>query len=420
MSNLAPTRVGRPRPGRNPLLTATAPPAIVLGGGWTAMPVVRSLGDAGVPVYALGNATDAVRWSRALTTFVPLGREPGMQERWLEWLRGAPAGSVVLPCEDEGLELIAKNRAMLLELGLIPFEADDEVLLAMLDKSRTYELAREIGIEAPLSFNVHTEDDMAVALERISYPCALKPVHSHAFARHFAGMKAFRVHSDDDMRAALSRTVALGIEMIVTEIIPGRDDQFFSYYSYIDEEGEPLLHATKRKLRQHPIWFGSGCFHATDRNPEAAELGLRFFEGVGLRGLGNVEFKRDARDGRLKLIECNHRFTAATGLMRAAGLDLPLFVYNKLTDRPLPTVDEYRPGMTMWYPMRDLRAFAAYRRHGEISWLPWLRSILSRHHYPVASLRDPKPVLANNLRLFGRVRRVLHRRQAQRDLPGER
>jgi predicted ATP-grasp superfamily ATP-dependent carboligase len=382
------------------------------------MPVTRSLGEAGVPVYALGGSDDAVRWSRGCTAFVPLGREPGMQERWLEWLRSAPAGSVILPCEDEALELIAKHRPMLLELGLVPFEADDEVLLAMLDKSRTYELAREIGIEAPLSFNVHTQDDIAVALERISYPCALKPVHSHAFVRHFAGMKAFQVQNDDDMRAALSRTVTLGIEMIVTEIIPGRDDQFVSYYSYIDEHGEPLLHATKRKLRQYPIWFGSGCFHATDHNPEVAELGLRFFEGVGLLGLGNVEFKRDARDGRLKLIECNHRFTAATGLLRAAGVDLPLFVYNRLTGRPLPPVDSYRPGMTMWYPMRDLRAFAAYRGHGEISWLSWLRSIARRHHYPVASLSDLRPALAHNLRVLGRVRRVLSRRRARRGLPG--
>jgi predicted ATP-grasp superfamily ATP-dependent carboligase len=419
LTKLAPTRIGRPRPSRNPLLTSTAPPAVVLGGGWTAVPVTRSLGEAGVPVYALGGSADAVRWSRSCTTFVPLGREAGMQDRWLEWLRGAPPGSVILPCGDEGLELIARNRTMLLELGLVPFEANDDVLLAMLDKSRTYELARDIGIESPLTFNVHTQDDIAIALERISYPCALKPVHSHAFARHFAGMKAFRVHNDDDMRAALARTVAFGIEMIVTEIIPGGDDQFFSYYSYMDEEGEPLLHATKRKLRQYPIWFGSGCFHATDRNPEVAELGLRFFEGVGLRGLGNVEFKRDARDGRLKLIECNHRFTAATGLMRAAGLDLPLFVYNRLTGRPLPPVDEYRPGQTMWYPMRDLRAFAAYRRHGEISLLSWLRSIMRRHHYPVASLSDPRPVLVNNLRVFGRVRRVLSRNMAQRQLPGK-
>ena len=81
------------------------------------------------------------------------------------------------------------------------------------------------------------------------------------------------------MRAALSRTVALGIEMIVTEIIPGRDDQFFSYYSYIDEEGEPLLHVTKRKLRQYPIWFGSGCFHATDRNPEVGRAGAALLRG---------------------------------------------------------------------------------------------------------------------------------------------
>jgi len=416
LTSLAPTRVGRPRPRRNRLLTSTAPPAIVLGGGWTALPVTRSLGEAGVPVYALGGSDDAVRWSRGCLTFVALGREGGMQERWLEWLRGAPPGSVILPCEDEGLELIGKHRTMLLELGMIPFEANDEVLLAMLDKSRTYELAREIGIEAPLSFNVHTQDDIAIALERISYPCALKPVHSHAFARHFAGMKAFRVHNDEDMRAALSRTVTLGIEMLVTEIIPGRDDQFFSYYSYIDEEGRPLLHTTKRKLRQHPIWFGSGCFHATDRNPEVAELGLRFFEGVGLRGLGNVEFKRDSRDGRLKLIECNHRFTAATGLIRAAGLDLPLFVYNKLTDRPLPPVDRYRAGLTMWYPMKDVRAFAAYRRHGEIGWFEWLRTIMRRHHFPVASASDPRPVLANSLRFFGRVRRVLRRRRADRDM----
>jgi hypothetical protein len=82
----------------------------------------------------------------------------------------------------------------------------------------------------------------------------------------------------------------------------------------------------------------------------------------------------------------------------------------------LPPVDRYRPGVTMWYPMRDLRAFAAYRRHGEISLLPWLRSIVRRHHYPVASLSDPRPVLVNNLRVFSRIRRALNRQRAHRDL----
>jgi D-aspartate ligase len=419
MTKVAPQHVGRPRPSRNRLLTAETPPAVILGGGGTALPVARSLGRAGVPVYALGSQQDPVRFSRGCAKFVRLGRERGMQDRWLEWLRSAPVGSVVLPCEDEGLELIARNRELLLELGLVPFEADDEVLLAMLDKHETYRLAAQIGIEAPLSFTVHTGDDIAVALERISYPCALKPVHSHEFVRHFGGMKAFIVHSDDELRKALSRTVALGVEMMVTEIVPGRDDQFFSYYSYIDEDGEPLLHVTKRKLRQYPIWFGSGCFHVTDWNPEAAELGLRFFEGVGLRGLGNVEFKRDARDGRLKLIECNHRFTAATGLLREAGADLPLFVYNRLVGRPLPRIDGYRTGLTMWYPMRDLRALIAYRRHGEMSLFRWLRSVVGRHHYPVASISDPGPALVNQARFFSRLRGLLGRHRVRRGLPGK-
>ncbi len=416
MAKVAPRYVGRARPRRNPMLTTDSPPAVVLGGGGTALPVVRSLGDAGIPVYALGSETDPVRYSRRCTTFVTLGREPGMQQRWLEWLRSAPVGSVVLPCEDEGLDLIARNREMLLDLGLVPYEADDAVLLAMLDKHETYRLCAELGIEAPYSSTVNSHEDIAVALERVMYPCALKPVHSHEFVRHFPGMKAFVVNSDEEMRSALARTVDLGVEMIVTEIIPGGDDQFFSYYSYIDEDGNPLLHVTKRKLRQYPIWFGSGCFHATDWNPEAAELGLRFFEGAGVRGLANVEFKRDARDGRLKLIECNHRFTAATGLLRAAGADLPLFVYNKLMDRPLPRIEGYRTDLTMWYPMRDVRAFLAYRRHGEISSWKWARSIVGRHHYPVASARDFRPAIAHNVRFVSRLRGLLGRRRAQRAL----
>ena len=414
MAKVAPRHVGRARPRRTPLLTGKAPPAVILGGGGTALPVARSLGDAGVPVYALGSQGDPVRHSRRCTQFVTLGREPGMQERWLEWLRSAPAGSVVLPCEDEGLDLIARNRDVLLDLGLVPFEARDEVLLAMLDKHETYRLCQQLGIEAPLSFRVHTDEDIAHALERLSYPCALKPVHSHEFVRHFPGMKAFEVDSDEEARSALSRTVSLGIEMIATEIIPGADDQFFSYYSYIDDEGHPLLHVTKRKLRQYPVHFGSGCFHTMTWDPEAAELGLRFFEGVGLRGLGNVEFKRDSRDGRLKLIECNHRFTAATGLLRAAGADLPLFVYNKLTDRPLPRTEGYDTDLTMWYPMRDVRAFLAYRRNGEMTFRTWLRSIRRRHYYPVGSLSDTRPALVNLLRVFSRLRSLFGRTRAKR------
>ena len=60
------------------------------------------------------------------------------------------------------------------------------MLLDMLDKERTYALARELGIAAPQTFTVRTQDDSR-SRSSIGFPCALKPLHSHEFARHFAG-----------------------------------------------------------------------------------------------------------------------------------------------------------------------------------------------------------------------------------------
>ena len=54
------------------------------------------------------------------------------------------------------------------------------------------------------------------------------------------------------------------------------------------------------------------------------------------------------RDGQLKLIECNHRFTAAIELVRASGLDLALFTYNRLLGRPPPEIGPQRDGTRLW------------------------------------------------------------------------
>ena len=64
---------------------------------------------------------------------------------------------------------------------------------------------------------------------------------------------------------------------------------------------------------------------------------LRLFRHVGLRGLANVEFKLDPRDGQYKLIECNARFTAANGLVAKSGIDLGRFVYCRAVGLPLPS-----------------------------------------------------------------------------------
>jgi D-aspartate ligase len=122
-----------------------------------------------------------------------------------------------------------------------------------------------------------------------------------------------------------------------------------------------------------------------------ARLGLQFAQAAGLRGLVNVEFKQDARDGKLKIIECNARFTAANEQVRAAGIDLATIAYNRLAGLPMPAVDSFREGVGLWLIVDDVRAFRDYRQRGELTTAAWLKTLIHRQAPLIFSWRDPKP-----------------------------
>src|SRR5207244_1043773 len=117
------------------------------------------------------------------------------------------------------------------------------------------------------------------------------------------------------------------------------------------------------------------------------------------RGLVNVELKRDPRDGRLKLIECNHRFTEMNELVRLAGLDLALFTYARHIGQPIDVSGTYAEGMRMWKPGKDLRAFLQYRRAGELTLRECVRSLAHRQRMMLWDRRDPGPSLQNTARI---------------------
>jgi predicted ATP-grasp superfamily ATP-dependent carboligase len=317
---------------------------------------------------------------------------------------------VLLACGDDGLELISRNRQQLSVHGYRVGHSKDDVVLSMLDKHQTYALARQHGIECPATITIESEADVEEALATLPFPCAVKPLHSHLFARHFKD-KLFVARDRASLLQCLRRTQALGLKVLVTEIIPGPDDSFASYYSYLDDEGNPLFHFTKRKIRGHPIHFGNWCYQVTAWDEEIAQLGLHFFQKIGLTGVGNVEFKRDARDGRPKLIECNHRFTASNEILRKAGVDVARLAYARAVGKTFE-VRGFREGVHLWHPAEDVAALVAYRRVGELSLLPWITSLLHRQHVPIFRFQDPLPGVINWLRVPRRFTGWLRRSEA--------
>src|SRR5581483_402417 len=236
-------------------------------------------------------------------------------------------------------------------------------------------------------------------------------------ARHLPGVKALIARDVAELRRHVELTAGLGVEALLTEIVPGPESAFCSYYSYLDERGEPLFHYTRHKLRQHPLPFGVASYATNDLQPDAQRIGLQFFQGVGLRGLGNVEFKRDSRDGRLKLIECNSRFVATNEHLRACGCDLAWFTYCRLTGTPVQPPRFYHRGVGYWYPLRDFRAFRGYRRSGGLTWRAWLQSLRRPLVFPLASRDDPMPSIVAAWRHARRLGTRLSRWPVRREAP---
>lgn len=376
-------------------------PVLILGGKENALSIVRHLGSRGITVRVSGGASCWGMQSRhcAESFPIPFGRDAA--DHWHNLLLapgGKPLeGHIILACSDEALEFLAEYRDALAPHYRLD-DARPDLQTALLDKQRTLELAREAGIPAPKFWQVRGEGDIADILATATLPLMVKPLHSHKFIRVF-GKKLFIVeHSLDEVAEKVRLARSHDLDVMVVEMIPGPDNLLSSYYTYIDAKGSSLFHFTKRIIRRYPVNRGNACYHATEWLPETAEAGRKFFAGIGFRGLGNIEFKRDTRDGQLKIIEVNARFTAAQALLRKAGAPVDLIVYCHLTGQPVPRFESYAQDLRFWYPQRDFLAFLELRRRGELKLGEWLRSILPyRKVLPLLDPSDPLPSLSGGL-----------------------
>lgn len=387
---------------------ADNPAAIVIGGDANALSIARSLNAAGIAVFALTYPNTRVRHSRTCRWVTPEDGDGG-SESWATFLLGPRSdhlrGAVLLACSDDAIEMIIAHRQRLAEKYILE-EGDDALRQSMLDKLSTYEKSVEAGVPTPKYWRIWSVADLDRIKDELIFPLIIKPLISHHTRRIWKGRKYLAVQNYDELHRNFTELQRHSIEFLLMEYIPGGDDLLCSYYTYMDEAGTPLFHFTKRVIRRHPEGMGEGCYHITDWSPEVRDMGLKFFRHVNLRGLGNVEFKRDPRDGKLKIIECNARFTAANCLVKAAGLDLALLSYNRLTGRPLPPLDHYRTGLTLWLPMADVRAFLNLRRKGALTFPRWFLGVLRPQHLQYLSWSDPLPAIVGTWhRIAGAFRR---------------
>lgn len=385
----------------------TNTPVLLLGGRENALSVARTLGSKGIAVTISSRASCWGMYSRYCRRAVPIPKGQMPLEFWSKMLLGddsAYDGHIVFACNDDALEFVASKRDELAQRYILP-EIEPHLIHAMLDKQQSLEMARKIGVPTPDSWMIEKIEDVAALKGSLTFPVMVKPIHSHKFMRVF-NRKLFIIENDfEELREKVGLALGKNLQVTVVEMIPGPDTLLHSYYTYIDRNGRCLYHYTKRVVRRFPTNRGGGCAHLCGWNPEVAALGRRFFEDIGFRGIANIEFKRDTRDGQFKLIEVNARFTAAHELNVRAGMPFDLIVYCHLTGQPLLKIESFKKDLGLWYPLKDFWAFRELNQRGELSFVQWVKSILAyRQIFPVFALRDPWPFVVSTVALLRRAK----------------
>ena len=391
---------------------AGGPPAILLG-GVNSLSVARCLGRRGVRVLWAGDDDLRLSLSRYCHR-LPLPEGPGgWPERAVAHLLGPHAahlaGAVLLACNDPAVELVARNRDALAERYLVDADAPD-VQLCMLDKLCTYRAAQAAGVPTPRFWTVSSPSELAAARDELAFPLIVKPLDSAAFQAAFGGHKHLTAETWDQLEPAMGTFAGAGLEFMLVERIPGPDTQLCSYYTHMGADG-PAVDFTKRIVRRQPPGEGQATLHVTEWLPEVKDLALRLLEHSGHRGLAAVEFKRDPRDGVLKLMEANVRFTGCNAIVASAGVDLPSYVYARLTGRDYRFPPRFREGRRLWNPRRDLQSALALRSRGELTIPAWLRSLRVPAEMFYAVPDDPMPGLGGVAETGRRLLRVVRRRR---------
>jgi D-aspartate ligase len=368
--------------------------AVVVGGDYQGLGIVRSLGRHGVPVCVVDDERSIAGRSRYCTHAVHVDSLRD-QDTTLQCLlnvgrRLGLEGWVLFPTREETVAAFARHRDLLKRQFRVPTPEWSTVVWAW-DKRETYRLAEHLGIATPRTWYLSSDDGLAQVDGEP--PFAIKPaIKEHFF--YATGQKAWRADSREQLAELIRRASALlpKDELIVQEVIPGGGAQQYSYCAFF-KDGHAVGHMTARRLRQHPLQFGrASTYVETVDIPELDDPSERLLRTIEYYGLVELEYKLDERDGRFKLLDFNARTWGYHTLGAKAGVDFPFMLYQ---DQLGQSVEPRRAAEgTRWVRLlTDLPTGLVELRDGRLDWRSYVRSLRTADVEAVFAGDDPVPGL---------------------------
>jgi D-aspartate ligase len=371
-----------------------------------ALGIVRSLGRLGVAVYGVQEdrwtPVARSRYLKGKLGWVDAGSRDEHVSHLLE-LGHALGGRVVLiPTDDVGSSFVAEHARELAECFLFPLQ-DPLLVRSLSSKKQLFHLCREFGVPAPETWFPASRDELLELAAATTFPVVLKAIDPWLLHRGTKLASVVIARDADELRSWYDRMEdERHPNLMLQEYIPGGPESVWMYNGYFNAHSESLVQFTGTKLRQHPPYTGMTTLGICSSNEVVETTTKRFMKALGYRGIVDMGYRYDARDGQYKLLDVNPRIGATFRLFVAGnGLDVARALYLDLTGQPVEA-GSAREGRKWLVENYDAVSSLRYLRDQRLTPGGWLGSFRGLEECAWFSLDDPLPFAVMWLRFLAR------------------
>jgi predicted ATP-grasp superfamily ATP-dependent carboligase len=374
------------------------PGAVITGGDFQGLGVLRTLAKKGIPVILLDSDHCISKYSRFKKRFIKSPR-PAEIESYRDFLielatREDISGWVIFPNSDEAVYVLSRYKEILEKYYRVPTPCW-EVIKNVYIKKETYKVCEKNGIPIPKIYNTKALGQLVESDHQ--YPLVIKPsIRDHFYNR--TRIKAFRINNKEELVRTYRyvHSIIDSSEIIIQDFIPGGPKNLYSFCPFF-KNGKVITGVAGRRARQHPMDFGhSSTYVELVDIPELKSLAEKFLGSINFYGIAEVEFMQDPRDNIYKLIEVNPRAWGWHSIAIAAGVDLPYFLYQDMIGEEIDVPPSIKP--TKWIRLTtDIPTVFLEIMKGNMKIGDYIASMRGEKQDAIFSLDDPLPFIAEVL-----------------------
>jgi len=256
---------------------------------------------------------------------------------------------LVIPVGAASVEIMAQVKESLPDTCRCELTSLSNIQLC-LDSRETLLHASSIGIPVPNTHYITSADDI-LSLDSDIFPVVIK---SNSEIEKWGPIYC------DDKNTAYQSLLKYDFQtpLLVQERVVGNGYGFFALYS----KGKLVNYYCHERVRERPTSGGVSVCAKTIYCDELLNLGKALLDSLSWHGVAMVEFKKEKKSGRYKLMEINPKFWGSHDLGLASGVNFPL----ELLDLHRPNVirRRYKENVVFHWPLHgDIQTmFSGFKR----------------------------------------------------------